>query len=278
MADRTAAVGVVVAVGPRPAGEGRRSACPARTPPARAPGADPACRRLRPGSRRSRKCRRPVPVPDDVADMVVSHVIDNAAMTAASLTRPPIVATRVPRVRARAPSSGRHGSTVSGLAPDVRVSPEARPRGPTASRCAGSTSTTRSSRPTTPPRRTTSRRWSRSRSTSAVGRGPRARDRHGVQVKVDLVRAINLHAHKIDHVAHLSVGRRRPGHAADPRAGGHVPGRRPGAAHHDRDAAVRKGEISSWKAYAHAFAEQGRDRGRRPGDARRGRARPIYEE
>ena len=91
--------------------------------------------------------------------------------------------------------------------------------------------------------------------------GPRRRRRWcgrsppGYEIQVDLVRAISLHAHKIDHVAHLG-----PSVAAGL---GTLLGLSPevifqavGQALHTTTATrqSRKGEISTWKAYAPAFA------------------------
>ncbi|WP_250445795.1 MmgE/PrpD family protein, partial [Actinotalea sp. C106] len=77
----------------------------------------------------------------------------------------------------------------------------------------------------------------------------------GYEIQVDLVRSISLHRHKIDHVAHLG-----PAVAAalgtllelDPATTFHAVGQ----ALHTTTATrqSRKGEISTWKAYAPAFA------------------------
>ena len=78
---------------------------------------------------------------------------------------------------------------------------------------------------------------------------------HGYEIQIDLARAICLHAHKIDHVAHLG-----PSAAAGI---GTMLGLRSttvyqaiGQALHTTTATrqSRKGEISTWKAYAPAFA------------------------
>ncbi|MGH9104670.1 MAG: MmgE/PrpD family protein [Acidimicrobiales bacterium] len=75
------------------------------------------------------------------------------------------------------------------------------------------------------------------------------------EVQVDLCRAISLHAHKIDHVAHLgpSVA---AGLGALLRLPTEVVYHAVGQALHTTTATrqSRKGEISSWKAYAPAFA------------------------
>lgn len=198
----------------------------------------------------------PVPVPDDVVDMVVNRVIDNAAVTAASLTRSPVVAARAQAVaHPHASSSARHGSTVSGLAPDVRVSPEwAAWANGVAVRELDFHDTFLAadySHPADniPPLVAVAQHVGRSGAdlVRAIATG--------YEIQVDLVRAISLHAHKIDHVAHLG-----PSVAAGL---GTLLGLAPdvtfqavGQALHTTTATrqSRKGEISSWKAYAPAFA------------------------
>ena len=101
----------------------------------------------------------------------------------------------------------------------------------------------------------------------------------GYEIQIDLVKAISLHKHKIDHVAHLG-----PSAAAGI---GTLLGldaetiyQAIGQALHTTTATrqSRKGEISTWKAHAPAFAGQDGGRGRRPRDARRRpRRAPIYE-
>jgi 2-methylcitrate dehydratase len=77
----------------------------------------------------------------------------------------------------------------------------------------------------------------------------------GYELQIDLVRAISLHAHKIDHVAHLG-----PSAAAGIGTLLDLPAdviyQAIGQALHTTTATrqSRKGEISSWKAYAPAFA------------------------
>ncbi len=64
----------------------------------------------------------------------------------------------------------------------------------------------------------------------------------GYEIQVDLVKAISLHAHKIDHVAHLGPSRRgRHRHAARTAGRDDLPGDRAGAAHDDGDPAVAQG-------------------------------------
>ena len=179
--------------------------------------------------------------------MIINRVIDNAAVAAASLTRAP----GRRRPRAGRGASRRHRRSRSDRLRRRRraPAPSGRP-GPTASPCASSTTTTPSSPPSTRTRATTSRRSSRSPSTSA--RTARALVRGiatGYEIQVDLVKAISLHEHKIDHVAHLG-----PSAAAGI---GTLLGlaaetiyQAIGQALHTTTATrqSRKGEISTWKA------------------------------
>ena len=77
----------------------------------------------------------------------------------------------------------------------------------------------------------------------------------GYELQIDLVRAISLHQHKIDHIAHLG-----PSAAAGIGTLLDLPAdviyQAIGQALHTTTATrqSRKGEISSWKAYAPAFA------------------------
>ena len=97
----------------------------------------------------------------------------------------------------------------------------------------------------------------------------------GYEIQIDLVRAICLHEHKIDHIAHLC-----PAQAAGIGTLLRLPAE---TIYQAVQQAVhvsfttrqsRKGEISSWKAFAPAHRGQARGRGGRSGDARRGRAEP----
>ena len=65
----------------------------------------------------------PVEVDDDVVEMVVNRVIDNAAVAAASLARRPVVAARS-QALSHPVSIGGDGSTVFGADAARRTSPE----------------------------------------------------------------------------------------------------------------------------------------------------------
>ena len=77
----------------------------------------------------------------------------------------------------------------------------------------------------------------------------------GYEIQVDLVKAISLHAHKIDHVAHLGPSA-AAGIGTMLQLAPQVIFQSIGQALHTTTATrqSRKGEISTWKAYAPAFA------------------------
>ena len=193
----------------------------------------------------------PVPVEDDVAAMIVNRVIDNAAVTAASLLRRPVVAARSQAL----PHAATPGATVSGEPATTRVSPEwAAWANGVAVRELDFHDTflaAEYSHPgdTIPPILAVAQHARRSGADLVRGIAT------GYEIQIDLARAIDLHSHKIDHVAHLG-----PGIAAgigallglDTTTIVHAVGQ----ALHTTTATrqSRKGEISSWKAFAPAFA------------------------
>ncbi|HEY3436388.1 MAG TPA: MmgE/PrpD family protein [Actinotalea sp.] len=197
----------------------------------------------------------PVPVLDEVTEMVVNRVIDNAAVATASLTREPVAAARAQALA----HPYRPGSTVLGARLSDRVSPEwAAWANGVAVRELDYHDTflaAEYSHPgdNIPPLVAVAQHLAhRCGLTGAdLVRGIVT----GYEVQVDLVRSISLHQHKIDHVAHLG-----PSAAAGlgtllrlpPEMIFHAIGH----ALHTTTATrqSRKGEISSWKAYAPAFA------------------------
>jgi 2-methylcitrate dehydratase len=193
----------------------------------------------------------PVPVDDDVAEMVVNRMIDNAAVAAASLLRPPVVAARAQALPHRASP----GSTVVGEPPSTRVSPEwAAWANGVAVRELDFHDTflaAEYSHPgdNIPPLLAVAQHAGRSGAdlVRAIATG--------YEVQIDLARAISLHEHKIDHVAHLG-----PSAAAGlgTLLGLDVPTtfQAVGQALHTTTATrqSRKGTISTWKAFAPAFA------------------------
>lgn len=196
----------------------------------------------------------PVEVEPEVVDMIINRVIDNAAVAAASLTRAPINAARA-QAFSHPVSTGGKGATVFGCPLDQRTSPEwAAWANGVAVRELDYHDTflaAEYSHPgdNVPPIVAVAQH---------VGSDGHALVRAlatGYEIQVDLVKAISLHKHKIDHVAHLG-----PSAAAGI---GTLLGldaetiyQAIGQALHTTTATrqSRKGEISTWKAHAPAFA------------------------
>ncbi|OMH36909.1 MmgE/PrpD family protein [Tersicoccus sp. Bi-70] len=198
----------------------------------------------------------PVAVDDEVTAMVINRVIDNASVAIASLNRGPIVAARAQALTHPA-SRGGNGATIFGLdaAAEHRTSPEwAAWANGVAVRELDYHDTflaAEYSHPgdNIPPILAVAQHTGRSGADLVRGIAT------GYEIQVDLVRAICLHAHKIDHVAHLG-----PSAAAGI---GTLLGldvetifQAVGQALHTTTATrqSRKGEISTWKAHAPAFA------------------------
>jgi len=196
----------------------------------------------------------PVPVDADVVDMIVNRIIDNAAVAAASLSRRPVSAARQQALD-HAVSVGGYGSTVLGCALERRSSPEwAAWANGVAVRELDYHDTFLAadySHPgdNIPPILAVAQHVGADG--AALVRGIAT----GYEIQIDLVRAICLHAHKIDHVAHLG-----PSAAAGIGTLLGLPVetiyQAVGQALHTTTATrqSRKGEISTWKAYAPAFA------------------------
>jgi 2-methylcitrate dehydratase len=192
----------------------------------------------------------PVAVTGEVTAMVINRVIDDAAVAAASLARGPVRAAREQALRHVASP----GAVVWGAAP-WRVSPEwAAWANGVAVRELDFHDTFLAadySHPgdNIPPVLAVAQHAGRSG--ADVVRGIAA----AYEVQVDLTRGICLHEHKIDHIAHLG-----PSVAAGV---GALLGLDTGTVYQAIGQALhcttqtrqsRKGEISSWKAYAPAFA------------------------
>ena len=195
-----------------------------------------------------------VPVEDEVAQMVINRIIDNAAVAAASLTRRAVVAARA-QALAHPASLGGAGATVSGASPAVVTSPEwAAWANGVAVRELDYHDTflaAEYSHPgdNIPPLLAVAQHLRRSGAELLRGIVT------GYEIQIDLVRAISLHRHKIDHVAHLG-----PSAAAGIGTLLGLPVetiyQSIGQALHTTTATrqSRKGEISSCKAYTPAFA------------------------
>jgi 2-methylcitrate dehydratase len=193
----------------------------------------------------------PVDVEPAVADMIINRVIDNAAVAMAAVNRHPVVSARTQALAHPRPD----GATVFGCAPDVRVHAEwAAWANGTAVRELDYHDTFLAadySHPgdNIPPILAVAQQ---------TGRGGNDLLRAiatGYEIQVNLVRAICLHAHKIDHVAHLG-----PSAAAGI---GTLLGLDTAAIYQSVQQALhvttstrqsRKGEISSWKAFAPSHA------------------------
>jgi 2-methylcitrate dehydratase len=200
----------------------------------------------------------PVEVSAEVTEMVINRVIDNASVAAASLTRKPVISARS-QALSHPRSTGGDGANVFGGDAAVRVSPEwAAWANGVAVRELDYHDTflaAEYSHPgdNIPPILAVAQHL-------AVDRGLTGRDlvrgiATGYEIQVNLVKAISLHKHKIDHVAHVG-----PSAAAGIGTLLGLPAetifQAIGQALHTTTATrqSRKGEISSWKAHAPAFA------------------------
>ncbi|WP_423185031.1 MmgE/PrpD family protein [Arthrobacter sp. NyZ413] len=194
----------------------------------------------------------PVEVTTEVTDMVINRIIDNASVAIASLNRAPIIAARA-QALTHSPSSGGKGAKVFGI--EERVSPEwATWANGVAVRELDYHDTflaAEYSHPgdNIPPILAVAQHVGSSGADLIRGIAT------GYEIQVNLVKAICLHKHKIDHVAHLG-----PSAAAGI---GTLLGldvetifQSVGQALHTTTATrqSRKGEISTWKAHAPAFA------------------------
>jgi 2-methylcitrate dehydratase len=192
-----------------------------------------------------------VAVERDVAAMIINRIIDNASVAIAAINRHPVVSARdMAMGHAR-----RDGATVFGVAASRRVSPEwAAWANGTAVRELDMHDTFLAadySHPgdNIPPILAVAQTMERSGKDLIRGIAT------GYEIQIDLVRAICLHEHKIDHIAHLC-----PAQAAGI---GTLLGLKQDVIFQAVQQAVhvsfttrqsRKGEISSWKAYAPAHA------------------------
>jgi 2-methylcitrate dehydratase len=193
----------------------------------------------------------PVPVEADVAEMIGNRIINNAAVAITAIERAPVVA-----ARAQALAHFREGgATLHGLPADRRVAAEwAEWANGTAVRELDFHDTYLAedySHPgdNIPPLIAVAQQTGRSGAELLRGIAT------AYEIQIDLVKAISLHKHKIDHVAHLG-----PAAAAGI---GAMLGLAPETIYQAINHALhvtcstrqsRKGQISSWKAYAPAHA------------------------
>src|SRR5579875_3896582 len=193
----------------------------------------------------------PVTVPAEVAEMAINRVIDDAAVAAAALDRHPVRAAREQALRR--PASP--GAAVFGAAPQVRAAPEwAAWANGVAVRDLDFNDTflaAEYSHPgdNIPPLLAVAQHAGKD------GRDLVRAIATAYEVQVDLCRAIALHPHRIDHVAHLGASV-AAGLGTLLRLPPEVTYQAIGQALHTTTATrqSRKGEISTWKAYAAAFA------------------------
>lgn len=193
----------------------------------------------------------PVAVPDEVTEMIINRVIDNAAVAVASLNRKPIQS-----ARAMARAHGRTGgATLFGLSPEEKVCAEwAAWANGTAVRELDFHDTFLAadySHPgdNIPPLLAVAQQCQRS------GAELLRAIATGYEIQVALVKGVCLHEHKVDHIAHLG-----PSVAAGLST---LLGLSKEVSYQAVQQALhctvttrqsRKGEISSWKAFAPAYA------------------------
>jgi 2-methylcitrate dehydratase len=215
-----------------------------------------------------------VAVTRDVVAMIVNRIIDNASVAIAAINRRPVVSAR--DMALARPS--KTGANVFGVAPAKRVSPEwAAWANGTAVRELDMHDTFLAADyahpgDNVPPILAVAQTMDRSGRDLIRGLAT------GYEIQIDLVRAICLHEHKIDHIAHLC--------AAQAAGIGSLLGLKQDIIYQAVQQAVhvsfttrqsRKGTISSWKAYAPAhsgkLAVEAIDRAMRG----EGAPSPIYE-
>jgi 2-methylcitrate dehydratase len=192
-----------------------------------------------------------VAVPKETTEMIINRIIDNAAVAIAAINRRPVVSARDMALG----HARRDGATVFGAGAGKRVSPEwAAWANGTAVRELDMHDTFLAADyahpgDNIPPILAVAQTMGKS------GRELIRGIATGYEIHIDLVRAICLHEHKIDHIAHLC-----PAQAAGI---GTLLGLKQETIYQAVQQAVhvsfttrqsRKGEISSWKAYAPAHA------------------------
>tara|TARA_B100000676_G_scaffold313277_1_gene392958 strand:- start:5101 stop:6639 length:1539 start_codon:yes stop_codon:yes gene_type:complete len=193
----------------------------------------------------------PVPIDDDVIEMLCNRIIDNASVAMASLQRNPVAAARQQALAH--PRQG--GATLYGLSSACRVSPEwASWANGTAVRELDYHDTflgEEYSHPgdNIPPLLAVAQQTGRSGADLLRGLAT------AYEIHINLVKAVSLHKHKIDHVAHLG-----PAAAAGLGTMLELPKEIIyQAVNHALHVTTstrqsRKGQISSWKAYAPGHA------------------------
>lgn len=190
----------------------------------------------------------------DVSDMVVNRFIDNQAVALAAFNRPPVVAAREQALQ-HSPSRGGIGAHLIGESTTHRVSPEWAAWANGVAVRELDFHDTFLAADYSHPADNISALLAVAQHTQHSGPELVRAVATAYEIQIQLVKGICLHEHKIDHVAHL----------APAVAGGignllglptPVIFQAIGQAVHTTTATrqSRKGEISSWKAYAPAFA------------------------
>ncbi len=192
----------------------------------------------------------PVAVPEDTAEMIVNRIIDNAAVAAASILRRPVSAARA-QAQAHPVNSG--GALVFGIPGRYSAEWAAWANGVAVREL--DFHDTFLAADYSHPGDNIPPILAAAQHAGASGKDLIRGIATGYEIQVDLVRGICLHEHKIDHVAHLG-----PSVAAGLGTLLHLPEaviyQAVGQALHTTTATrqSRKGLISSWKAFAPAFA------------------------
>ena len=193
-----------------------------------------------------------VEVTDEVKEMIINRIIDNASVAVASLNRKPIISARA-QATTHAPTNNGSGASVYGI--EEKVSPEwAAWANGVAVRELDYHDTFLAADYSHPGDNIPAIM------AAAEHAGKSGHDlirgiATGYEIQVNLVKAICLHKHKIDHVAHLG-----PSAAAGIGTllglDAEIIFQAIGQALHTTTATrqSRKGEISTWKAHAPAFA------------------------
>jgi len=193
-----------------------------------------------------------VPVTPEVTEMIINRIIDNASVAIASLNRPPIVAARA-QALSHPISYGGRGSGVFGVTEVTSPEWAAWANGVAVRELDYHDTFLAAdySHPgdNIPPLLAVAQHLDISGADLVRGLAT------AYEIQVDLVKAICLHAHKIDHIAHLG-----PSAAAGLGTMLRLPVetifQSIGQALHTttQTRQSRKGDISTWKAYAPAFA------------------------
>ncbi|EXF24546.1 2-methylcitrate dehydratase [Nesterenkonia sp. AN1] len=194
----------------------------------------------------------PVEVDAEVTEMVINRIIDNASVAVASLNRAPIVAARAQALDHSVSANG-SGASIFGI--ETKTSPEwAAWANGVAVRELDYHDTFLAAEYSHPGDNIPAL-LAAAQHTGASGPELIRGIATGYEIQVDLVKAISLHKHKIDHVAHLGPSAAAGiGTLLDLDA--ETIFQAVGQALHTTTATrqSRKGEISTWKAHAPAFA------------------------